>query len=297
MAQVEEKSAYDTSPKETQDRVSKKAKTKTKKAINKKNKVLRELKVVYVDVGDLKPNTYNPNRQSDHDFELLLKSMEEDGFTQPIVALKKNKMIVDGEHRWRAAQTLGYTAIPVVFVNMTEEQMRISTLRHNRARGQEDLGLTANVLKDLQELGAIDWAQDSLMMSDVEMDRLLEDVSAPDAMAGEEYTQSWGHDTVSDPTVAQVEKGVTTYDIDDDKAVGRHQHSVTQKAAGDIREQEKVIQEAKTQEERSMAVKKRDLFRLSLMFSGNEAKLVQEVLGDEPAQTILEMCCERIKGK
>ena len=40
--------------------------------------------------------------------------------------------------------------VPVVFVDMTREQMRVSTLRHNRARGSEDIDKSADVLKDLR---------------------------------------------------------------------------------------------------------------------------------------------------
>lgn len=117
-----------------------------RRAVEKTAKALERLEVVYVDVAELKPNSYNPNRQDPRDFELLVKSMTEDGFTQPIVAIRNERVIVDGEHRWRAARHLGYDKVPVVFVDMTMEQMRISTLRHNRARGSEDIALSAEVL-------------------------------------------------------------------------------------------------------------------------------------------------------
>lgn len=87
-----------TSPGETQDRVSEKVKRKGKKTVEKKNQVLERLKIEYVSVDSIRPNDYNPNRQSDHEFELLLKSMQEDGFTQPILC-HKSRVFVDGEHR------------------------------------------------------------------------------------------------------------------------------------------------------------------------------------------------------
>jgi len=70
--------------------------------------------VVDIPVNELQPNEYNPNRQSDHDFELLCRSITEDGFTQPILAQSSTKIIIDGEHRWRAAKAIGMTTIPVV---------------------------------------------------------------------------------------------------------------------------------------------------------------------------------------
>ena len=162
-----------------------------KSNVSKQYKTLETLQIQYVSPADVKPNSYNPNRQSDRDFELLLKSMKEDGFTQPVIVQKSTGEIVDGEHRWRASQALNMTKIPVVYVDMTDEQRRVSTLRHNRARGSEDIQLTAQVMRDLEKLGALDWAQDTLMLSDVEVNRLLEDVPAPESLKNEEFSTAW----------------------------------------------------------------------------------------------------------
>ena len=37
---------------------------------------LERLNIQYIKPEEVKPNSYNPNRQSDRDFELLLKSMK-----------------------------------------------------------------------------------------------------------------------------------------------------------------------------------------------------------------------------
>src|ERR1041384_4603434 len=100
----------------------------------------------------IRPNSYNPNQQSDYEFELLCRSINEDGFTQPIVCQRETREFVDGEHRWTAAIVHHYLKkngleistqncreardqrfeildpsleIPVVFVEMSIEQMRI----------------------------------------------------------------------------------------------------------------------------------------------------------------------------
>jgi ParB-like chromosome segregation protein Spo0J len=77
---------------------------------------LPTLKVEYVPIDSVFPNEYNPDRQSEHDFELLCRSVEENGFTTPIV--RDGRKIADGEHRWRAAHVLGYQEIPVVFYRL-----------------------------------------------------------------------------------------------------------------------------------------------------------------------------------
>ena len=252
--------------------------SKETQEIEKKNQVLETLQITYVPANSIRPNSYNPNRQSDHDFFLLVLSMTEDGFTQPIIVHQDSKEIVDGEHRWtcsivsrflrkhkidanakkaklpaeleklRAAGLPDVPSsvkdgkelvslvrknrlniidpelkIPVVFVTMTPEQMRIATLRHNRARGSEDIELTAALLRDLRELGALDWAQDSLMLDDTEMNRLLEDMSAPQALADEQFGEAW------QPTKA----------TDKDSQTAGATVSMTPEAVERVREQEK----------------------------------------------------------
>jgi len=253
-------------------------KDKGRKAVEKKAHTLGKLVVEYIATGDLKPNAYNPNRQSQDDFELLLRSMEEDGFTQPIVALPDNT-IVDGEHRWRAARELGYTTVPVVHVDMTPEQMRIATLRHNRARGSEDYDLATQVLKDLQELGALDWAQDSLMLDDAEINRLLNDLPAPESLAGEDFSNAWAPGERTEQETEGVTEGGAAIRV-----------STTAEAADALREEERRLAQAVTEEDRIAARKDLNIYRLSLVFSGDEAGIVKGALGDTPAHTILEWC-------
>ena len=135
---------------------------------------LGSVEVVYTPTDSIRPNSYNPNRQSADEFELLLKSIATDGFTQPVIVQRETNQIVDGEHRWRAAQKLEIGSIPVVFVDMTPEQMRVATLRHNRARGSEQIDLTSLLIREIESMNAIEWAQDELMMSDDELALLLD---------------------------------------------------------------------------------------------------------------------------
>jgi hypothetical protein len=67
---------------------------------------------------------------------------------------------------------------------------------------------------------------------------------------------------------------------------------MSQKAAGDIREREKIFDQAKSTEELNMKRKDSKLFRLALIFSGEEAELVKSVLGKSPAEAILSLCRE-----
>jgi len=264
------------------------AKFKGKAQVEKKNEVLKALDVQYITHDRIVPNTYNPNRQSEDEFELLKRSMTEDGFTQPIVCVQHEDQkgmfrIVDGEHRWRCSKELGYAEIPIVVTPMTMEQARIATLRHNRARGSEDIELTANVLRDLETLGALDWAQDSLMMDDLELQRMLDDIPAPDAMAGEEWSGAW---IPSDNDSAEDGVEGVEHKTNDGVMV----KSLTVEALNRQREVEQIVANAKTEEERKMAVQEANFYRLNLVFSGEEADTVKKALGQNPAEQLLAFC-------
>jgi ParB/RepB/Spo0J family partition protein len=249
---------------------------KGKAVVEKKNAALGELKIEYVEPGAITPNAYNPNRQNTHEFDLLCKSIEEDGFTQPVL-VGSDGHIVDGEHRWRAAQHLGLSSIPIVRVPMDSAQARIATLRHNRARGSEDLELSVAVLRDLEQLGALDWAADSLDLSDDELNRLLEDVPAPEALAAEEFSPAW-------------EPGKSSAHQGEEVAVGNATVSSTPAALSQAREHESRLRDAKTEQEREAIQRDRTVYRVALSFSGDEAVIVKRVLGESPAEALLRMC-------
>jgi len=138
------------------------------------------MKIVEVPVGLLKPNSYNPNQQSVNDFDLLVKSIREDGFTLPVVvndgsldeSLKD--MIIDGEHRWRAAQVLGMDTIPVIYKAMDQAGMRVSTIRHNQARGEHDAVMEASVLRSLAGEVSAEELSSQLNIDAVELDTMLD---------------------------------------------------------------------------------------------------------------------------
>lgn len=277
-----------TTPAETQIRVTEKVKRKGKAQIAKKNNMLEKLSIQYVPIDSVHPNRWNPNRQGDHEHELLIKSMSEDGFTQPVVCFKNEDGVVtiaDGEHRWRAAYALGYKEIPVVITPMNEEQARIATLRHNRAKGSEDAGLTAEMIRDFEKLNILDWAQDSLMMDDSEIQKMLEDIPAPEALAGDDWTEAWEPGEMS---AAQEEAKDVTRTIE--SGGGQVMAAASIAAIERQREREKKLAEAKTAEERQSLKKDNDIFRLYLTFTGDQAEEVKEVLGNQAAERILDMC-------
>ncbi len=108
------------------------------------------LEIEYVPLEELIPNTYNPNVHNPDSFDLLTLSVSAFGFTQPIVVRRETNEIIDGEHRWRVAGLLGYEKVPVCYVQMTDEEMRLATIMHNRARGRESGEMISKLYADLK---------------------------------------------------------------------------------------------------------------------------------------------------
>ena len=154
------------------------------------NIILQSLNVEMVEPGLLKPNPYNPNKQSEDEFALLRQSIKSDGFTMPILT-NKDLTIIDGEHRWRAAIANGLKLVPVVRLDLDETRMKMATIRHNKATGSHDAGLEALVLADLEKLVGAKFIETELLINLDELQEILNFTNAPDALAGEEFGSSW----------------------------------------------------------------------------------------------------------
>jgi ParB/RepB/Spo0J family partition protein len=232
-------------------------------------KTLSKLEVEYAPIDWLVPNEYNPNRQSEYEFELLKKSITEDGMTQPVLCLADGR-IVDGEHRWRACKALGHESIPVVKVDMSEEQRRVATLRHNLARGSHDIEREADVLKDLQKLGALEWAQEALQLSDVEVDRMLNDLTPLDEFGkGEGFSDSWSYDALGKGTELKTPT----------------------EAASMMREQQRALQQA------GMRAGDMEMVNRGVTMTKDQSNTFAKAVGNRPADTIVAMAEAHVQAK
>lgn len=123
-------------------------------------------RVRWVPIEKVTPNDYNPNRVATSELALLLKSIEHDGYTQPIVTVYDEEadryVIVDGFHRYyvalRSAEVLRSTEgmLPIVILNKTMSERMASTVRHNRARGKHTLNGMASMVYTMLEDGLSD---------------------------------------------------------------------------------------------------------------------------------------------
>ena len=106
-------------------------------------------------LSQIELNPWNPNEQDPAIFNSLKKSIQENGFTCPILVreLEGDKFqIIDGEHRYKACTVLGYVKIKAENMGVVSDSVaKILTIALNNIRGQDDVLKRAEILKALNE--------------------------------------------------------------------------------------------------------------------------------------------------
>lgn len=153
--------------------------------------------VLWVKSNQVVANDYNPNKVAPPEMELLKVSIENDGFTQPIVTWKTDKgyEVVDGFHRHLVGKKLGMKYLPIVVINKDRENKsdRIaSTIRHNRARGKHLVQAMSDIVIELKNRN---WKNErisrELGMEEDEVLRLCQITGLSDIFKDNEFSQSW----------------------------------------------------------------------------------------------------------
>lgn len=148
-------------------------------------------------------NDYNPNSVAPPEMQLLHTSIQEDGYTQPIVVWQHDGIyeVVDGFHRNRVGKEYadikerihGY--LPVVVINGDREDKgdRIaSTIRHNRARGKHRVEAMSDIVIELKRRN---WS-DAKIGRELGMDadevlRLTQITGLAEMFADKDFSQAW----------------------------------------------------------------------------------------------------------
>lgn len=148
-------------------------------------------------------NDYNPNSVAPPEMELLHTSIQEDGYTQPIVVWQHDGIyeVVDGFHRNRVGKEYAdikeriHGFLPVVVINNDREDKgdRIaSTIRHNRARGKHKVEAMSDIVLELKKRN---WS-DTKIAKELGMDadevlRLAQIQGLAEMFADREFSQAW----------------------------------------------------------------------------------------------------------
>lgn len=168
--------------------------------------------VQWVKAEEVIANDYNPNAVAPPEMELLHTSIQEDGYTQPIVVWYHDGIyeVVDGFHRNRVGKEYadirerihGY--LPVVVINNDREDKgdRIaSTIRHNRARGKHKVEAMSDIVVELKRRN---WS-DKKIAKELGMDadevlRLSQITGLAEMFADHDFSQAWEVDLTEEIT-------------------------------------------------------------------------------------------------
>ena len=142
-------------------------------------------------------NDYNPNRMASPELKLLKISIEEDGYTQPIVTYYNEEKdvyeVVDGFHRWLVNEMYFHLpALPVTVIDKPIDQRIASTIRHNRARGTHQIVDMSQIVCRLTGQG---WSDQRICtylgMELDEVIRLKQVSGLKEAFANHVFSKSW----------------------------------------------------------------------------------------------------------
>ena len=159
--------------------------------------------VLWVPADDVEANDYNPNVVAPPEMRLLELSIEADGFTQPIVTFPTNghREVVDGFHRNLVGKRSrkvkgrlnGYLPVTTIRSDRQSREDRIAaTIRHNRARGQHQVGDMSEIVV---ELSRRNWSDErigrELGMEPDEVLRLKQISGLAEMFADREFSEAW----------------------------------------------------------------------------------------------------------
>lgn len=155
-------------------------------------------------------NDYNPNTVAPPEMELLHTSIQEDGYTQPIVVYQHDGIyeVVDGFHRNRVGKEYpdikerihGYLPVTIINDDRHDKADRIaSTIRHNRARGKHKVEAMSDIVIELKRRN---WS-DKKIAKELGMDadevlRLTQITGLAEMFKDKEFSEAWEVDMIND---------------------------------------------------------------------------------------------------
>lgn len=126
------------------------------------------MKIVKININDLKPYKNNAKIHTQEQIEQIKKSIKEFGMNDPIAVWGKDNIIVEGHGRLEALKQLGYTEVDCIRLDhLTDEERKAYTLAHNKLTMNTDFDF--DILDD--ELASIE----DIDMSDFGFDLDFED--------------------------------------------------------------------------------------------------------------------------
>ena len=113
----------------------------------------------FVSVNDLVPFKRNPKKHEIDDINLIVRSIERNGWGDPLLVCPETMEILSGNGRYLAAKKLGLEEIPVVYApeGLTEKQKADLVIASNKLVEASGYNDNLQILMDMFELNPADF--------------------------------------------------------------------------------------------------------------------------------------------
>jgi hypothetical protein len=120
-------------------------------------------KIEHVSIDTLLESAWNPNAEDRQTFDALKASIRRNGLVDPLIVRKADNSIIGGHHRLYAVRELmaeGWVlpggTVPVVYLDVSEEEAKRLSLALNKIRGEPDLDKLGELLRELRDVSDAD---------------------------------------------------------------------------------------------------------------------------------------------
>jgi len=134
--------------------------------------------------GLIHPNDWNVNAFDEAHYPKLVESIRGKGFMEPLkVTRDPNRtghyLLIDGYHRWKAAEELGIEELPCEVWEVSADEAKLRGLQLNYLRGQPVPDRLASLVHDLNRELSLDDLASMLPWSEAELRDSLELLKLP----------------------------------------------------------------------------------------------------------------------
>jgi hypothetical protein len=138
-----------------------------------------------IETGTVAPGTLsvdddNPNTMPNDLFDVLCDRIRTRGWIGNAIIVDEDGLIADGEHRWKAAQEIGLSEVPIKRYDLTDAQRRVIRQELNKINGSHDDLLDAQEYNTLVNEGLDEPLRELTAARDEDVDGLLDEMAERD---------------------------------------------------------------------------------------------------------------------
>jgi DNA modification methylase len=175
--------------------------------------IKNNLKVVYLPINEINPAEYNPRKWTEDATKQLSESIKRFGLVDPFIvnsAENRKNIVIGGHFRLKVAKDLGFTEVPVVYINISDiEKEKELNLRLNKNTGEWDWNLLADfdstfldsVGFSSEELDQIFEIEDTPEQFDLQKELLKLDITSINIKKGDVYNLGGSRLMCGDSTI------------------------------------------------------------------------------------------------